>query len=110
MLLDWPVVVVADNTLGVINQTLLTLEAIRHSDLTCIGVILTETTPRTDANRFIRENNAKVIQERGALVWTQLPYIEPHRTGDSFWMRVDAALINPIPESMLRVLVKGDIL
>jgi len=108
MLLDWPVIVVADNTLGVINHTLLTLDSLTHSDLICAGVILTETTPRTDENRFIREDNAKVIRERGTLVLAQVPYIEPRHTGDDFWKRVDAALITPGPISTLRALTQGD--
>lgn len=108
MLLDWPVLVVADNALGVINHTLLTLDAITRSDLICAGVILTETTPRTDENRFIREDNVKVLRERGTLVLAEVPYIEPRHTGEDFWKRVDAALITPGPISTLRAMTQGD--
>jgi len=46
--LSLPVVVVARNSLGTLNHTLLTVDSIRQSNLTLLGVVLNETTPKLD--------------------------------------------------------------
>ena len=59
-----PVVVVAANRLGVINHTLLTVEAIKARGVTCAGVILNnvsaEDGPATSTNRAVLEHLLEV--------------------------------------------------
>jgi dethiobiotin synthetase len=46
--LSLPVVVVARNSLGTLNHTLLTVDSIRQSNLPLLGVVLNDTTPKPD--------------------------------------------------------------
>jgi dethiobiotin synthetase len=46
--LSLPVVVVARNSLGTLNHTLLTVDSIRQSNLTLLGVVLNDTSPKPD--------------------------------------------------------------
>jgi dethiobiotin synthetase len=46
MALSLPVILVVKNTLGCINQTLLTLEAIKHRNLTLAAIILNDSQPQ----------------------------------------------------------------
>ena len=62
-----PIVVVAPNKLGVINHTLLTLQAIAAREQLCVGVILNENVapaeipdPATTTNRAVLESLMKV--------------------------------------------------
>jgi len=59
-----PVIVVAANRLGVLNHTLLTVQAIKARGLTCAGVILNNITeqsdPPTSTNRSVLENLLEV--------------------------------------------------
>ena len=48
--LGWPVLVVAPNRLGVLNHTLLTVEAVRRRGLRVAGVVLAEADRRDDAS------------------------------------------------------------
>ena len=59
-----PVIVVAANRLGVLNHTLLTVQAIKARGLTCAGVILNniaeQSDPPTSTNRSVLENLLEV--------------------------------------------------
>ena len=46
--LSLPVVVVARNSLGTLNHTLLTVDSIRQSNLPLLGIVLNDTTPKPD--------------------------------------------------------------
>jgi len=46
--LSLPVVVVARNSLGTLNHTLLTVDSIRQSNLTLLGIVLNDTSPKPD--------------------------------------------------------------
>jgi dethiobiotin synthetase len=48
-----PVVLVASNRLGCINQTRLTLQAIQQRGLTCIAIVLNDAQPNADAENLI---------------------------------------------------------
>ncbi len=56
-----PVLVVAANRLGVLNHTLLTVEAVRRSGLDCLGVILNEIAP-PDPDDVARATNLEVLR------------------------------------------------
>lgn len=48
-----PVLLVASNRLGCINQTRLTLQAIEQRGLTCLAIILNEVSPDSDADNLL---------------------------------------------------------
>ena len=57
-----PLIIVAPNQLGTINQTLLTIEAARRRRLEIAGVVLNQIRPLPDASA---RTNAQEIQQRG---------------------------------------------
>lgn len=68
-----PVLVVSPNRLGTINQTLLTIEAVRRRGLDVAGVILNSLTPSPD-DSFI--TNSLEIEQRGKVsMWGQFTFI-----------------------------------
>jgi dethiobiotin synthase len=60
--LGYPVLVVAANRLGVINHTLLTLDAIRGSGLRCMGVVLNNIEPPSNASSPAQRYNLEDLQ------------------------------------------------
>jgi len=71
--LDLPIVIAADNRLGVINHALLTIEAIRARGLAPIGVVLSQLDPAPDRSV---ETNAKVIERHGGVPCFEVPFIK----------------------------------
>ena len=67
--LGLPVVVVAKTTLGTINHTLLTLEALRRRALCVAGVVMVG-----DRNA---ENRSAIEQYGGVVVLGEMPYFDP---------------------------------
>ncbi len=68
-----PVLIVAPNRLGTINQTLLTIEAVRQRGLTVAGVILNHLCETEDPSTA---TNAAEIQHRGRVrIWGEIPYL-----------------------------------
>lgn len=59
-----PVLIVAPNRLGTINQTLLTIEAVRRRGLDVAGVVLNQLTPNPDDSV---QTNASEIRRRGSI-------------------------------------------
>jgi dethiobiotin synthetase len=60
--LGWPVLVVAANRLGVLNHTLLTLEAIARRGLQCVGVVLNEPAPSKEEEQIATATNLQVLE------------------------------------------------
>ncbi len=81
-----PVLIVAPNRLGTINQTLLTIEAIRQRGLTVAGVILNRMSEAVNASTA---TNAVEIQQRGRVrIWGEIPFsqrpeLQPSRLPES---------------------------
>ena len=68
-----PVLIVAPNRLGTINQTLLTIEAIRQRGLTVAGVVLNCLSESVDGSTA---TNAVEIQQRGRVrIWGEIPFV-----------------------------------
>jgi dethiobiotin synthetase len=68
------VIIVAPNQLGTINQTLLTIEAVRRRRLKIAGVVLNQVRPLPDASA---STNAQEIQQRGQVeILAELAYSE----------------------------------
>ncbi len=57
--LDLPILVVAENRLGAINQTVLTVEAIKNRGLQCAGIIF---------NRISREGNELILRDNPQII------------------------------------------
>lgn len=85
----FPVVLVAHSGLGTINHVLLSLEALRTRGLNVLGVILNDTRPANDEDRFIRDDNARVIETDGK---TRVLARVPHLGVPPDWAQLDAAL------------------
>ncbi len=94
--MDLPVLVVSQNKLGTINQTLLTIEACRGRGLNVIGVVFNAY--ETDGADKAQESNARVIEElSGVKVLTVIPYdqsscVEKGKLSDD--VKAAAGLVN----------------
>ena len=60
--LGWPVLVVAANRLGVLNHTLLTVQAVRQSGLEVCGIVLNQGTPDAPGEEAARQRNLDDLQ------------------------------------------------
>lgn len=69
-----PTVVVGRAGLGTLNHVLLTLAALRGRGVPVAGVVLNEVEPADEASRFVREDNARTLEERGARVLARVPF------------------------------------
>lgn len=87
-----PVLVVADNRLGAINHTLLTLRALADAGLDTAGVVLNNCSPVTEQNRFIRQDNHQAVATFGRVPMIagleHIPDWCPEQ--EEFWRRLDS--------------------
>ena len=75
--LDLPVIVVADNRLGVVNHALMTVEVLRGHGLDVAGVVMTNTTSPTDDDENLRHDNVKTIAELGDVpILADIPHLK----------------------------------
>ena len=73
--IELPVIIVTPNRLGTINQTLLTIEAVRQRGLTVAGVVLNLMSESIDPSTA---SNAAEIRDRGRVtVWGEIPFSSP---------------------------------
>lgn len=68
-----PIIVVSPNRLGTINQTLLTIEAVRQRGMDVAGVILNSLA--ADADESTATNSAEIEQRGNVSVWGQFPFL-----------------------------------
>jgi dethiobiotin synthetase len=78
-----PVIVVARNSLGTINHTLLTVESIRQSRLPILGIILNDYFSKLDESSF---TNPALLQELTALPVLSLPSSAPSLPSLPSWL------------------------
>ncbi len=78
-----PVIVVARNSLGTINHTLLTVESIRQSHLAILGIILNDYFSKSDESSF---TNPALLQELTALPVLSLPSSAPSLPSLPSWL------------------------
>lgn len=72
--LDLPVIVVADNKLGMINHTLMTIETVRNQGLDVCGIVVNNTTP-PEGDDTLRRSNVETVSRYGnATVLVEIPY------------------------------------
>jgi dethiobiotin synthetase len=93
-----PVVVVSPNRLGTINQTLLTIEAIRGRGLSVAGVVLNCLAPRLDES--VMSNHDEIERRGNVSVWGQLPYVsatelQPERLPETISDVMKATITGP---------------
>lgn len=70
-----PVLIVADNKLGAINHSILTVEAIKNRNMKILGIIFNSRTPK--ANRIILKDNPRIIKKlTGVTVLGSLPNLK----------------------------------
>jgi len=69
--LSLPVVVVARNSLGTLNHTLLTVDSIRQSNLTLLGIVLNDTIPKPDDSSI---TNPALLEQLTRLPVLSLPF------------------------------------
>lgn len=92
--LNLPVLIVCDNRLGVINHTLLTIEALRSAGVGIAGVVMNHVTPTTEANRYIRRDNPEIIASMGNVrILGQIPFMENWAPDSgTFWSGVEQTI------------------
>lgn len=74
-----PVLIVAANRLGVINHTLLTVQAVRSRGLSLVGVLLNDCSQTADD--LSRESNLAGLQQFADVpIWGPVPYVPPSTT------------------------------
>ncbi|WP_319582961.1 adenosylmethionine--8-amino-7-oxononanoate transaminase [uncultured Pseudodesulfovibrio sp.] len=75
--LDLPVIVVVGNRLGAVNHALMTVEVLRGHGLDVAGLIVTNPTPPTAEDEWLRRDNVKILEEQGsAPILADIPYLE----------------------------------
>lgn len=75
--MSYPVVLVSRFSLGTINHTLLSLQALRASGLNLLGVVFNHPEPPQPENQFIEDDNPEAIARFGnVLVLGKLRYFE----------------------------------
>ena len=94
--LGLPAVVVARAGLGTLNHVLLTLDALRRGGVRVAGVVLNDAEPPTQASRWLRDDNARTIEERGTRVLARVPFCAGEPTA-----ALDAALGGIDPRALL---------
>lgn len=72
-----PVIVVSPDRLGTINQTLLTIEAIRRRGLEVAGVILNSLS--ADVDESMSTNSPEIEQRGNVSVWGRFPFLAPRQ-------------------------------
>ncbi len=71
--LNMPVMIVAENRLGAINQTLLTVEAVRKRNIPILGIVFNRVSDKGD-DLILRDNLNIVEKISGVEVLGELPY------------------------------------
>jgi adenosylmethionine-8-amino-7-oxononanoate aminotransferase len=69
-----PAVVVARAGLGTLNHVLLTVGALRGRGVPVAGVVLNDAARPEEEARFIRDDNARALEERGVPVLARVPW------------------------------------
>ncbi|SMF18870.1 dethiobiotin synthase [Desulfovibrio gilichinskyi] len=92
--LSYPVVLVAGNKLGVINDTLLSLAALKQAGVKTAGVIMTSSAGPEPLEFGMAEENIRSIESfSGIKVLASIPYIPNWNPSElRCWIEVDRAL------------------
>ncbi|MCK4851739.1 MAG: dethiobiotin synthase [Candidatus Omnitrophica bacterium] len=94
-----PALIVAGNRLGAINQTVLTIEALKKRGIDVPGIVFNRTSPRED-ELVLRDNPVIVNELTGVAVFGSLPYNE---NPDALYQ-----LFRPMGRAILNKMRQGD--
>lgn len=86
---DAPVLLVADNKLGAINHSLLSLAELKRHHINLTGMIFNNTCESDESFQYIKQDNKKTVAEYGKI--SVLAEIENSKE-DSFWQNIDEDL------------------
>lgn len=97
--LDCPVIIVADNKLGMINHTLMTIESVRNRGLDVAGVIINSTTPCIE-DAALRDDNIAAIAHHGDVtVLADIPFrSNQHERDEQLIQRLSPVIDTLVPE------------
>ena len=101
-LFDYPVLLVIKNTLGAINQALVSIDALQNRGIKILGLILTQTTALiTKEQMLIAEDNAYFIASKSHLpVLANLPFIADFGESSDHWEQI-AKELSPVIARLL---------
>lgn len=98
--LAYPVILTSENKLGTINETLLSIAALKQAGLDIAGIIMTSANGPEPEEFGMADDNIKSIENfSGVRVLASIPYIPGWNHNDSqCWAQVDQALSGLKPE------------
>ncbi len=106
--LDLPVIIVADNKLGMINHTLMTIEMVRNAGLSVAGVVINNTTPVSD-DGSLRRSNVATIEEYGDVsILADIPNCDGGTKSDALFVEAMAKAL-PLLDSTAKSDVQNDL-
>ena len=91
--LGLPVIIVADNKLGMINHALLTVDAVRNRGLCVAGLVINNTTPPGEDAALRRENVRAAIRHADVPLLAEIPWLEDDEAFIEHMNRAAARLI-----------------
>ncbi|BCS87767.1 adenosylmethionine--8-amino-7-oxononanoate transaminase [Pseudodesulfovibrio sediminis] len=78
-----PVIIVADNKLGMINHTLMTIETVRNRGLNVAGVVVVNTSPPSENDAALRTDNVTTIAHHGDVtILANIPFFADQKERD----------------------------
>lgn len=98
--LRFPVVLVARPTLGTINHTLLSLDALSHTGARVVAVVLNSATPIPATSAYLVEDNIRTIEQLGRVpVFGPLPHVRGLSVAARSWKAVYPKLAPLLPSA-----------
>lgn len=96
--LGLPVILTVRSVLGCINHALLSLEALRRAEVTCVGVIMCHTSPaETELEKHLRADSRETIEKLGGVpVLEEVPFLKPDGAGIPLWKGVSEKTVSRI--------------
>ena len=90
-LINYKTLIVTANRLGCINDTLLTVAALKNAGITPAGIIMNNLQPTDNENEFICKDNPEIITSyTGIPVIAELPYLKKvNQKNIKFWVEAN---------------------
>jgi dethiobiotin synthetase len=91
--LGYPVVLVSRIGLGAINHALLSINILNTAGIKLAGVVFNQTEPPLPENRYIEEDNPKVVEQFGKVkILGNIGYFEKFEQSEDFWGRFERSM------------------
>jgi len=92
-----PVIIVADNKLGMINHALMTIDAVRNRGLAVAGVIINNTMPVSEEDAFIRQDNVDTVGEYGDVaILAEINHLPDGQRDDEYFIEQMAGVVTAL--------------